>query len=59
MARAHCQPDARSGMTANARIDALGRGGRMPFVARGLPRDHDMTRWWSSKAQVEFKGAIR
>jgi hypothetical protein len=59
MARAHCQPDARSGMSANARIDALGWGGRMPFVARGLPRDHDMTRLWSIKAQVEFKGAIR
>jgi hypothetical protein len=33
MARAHCQPDARSGMSANARIDALGREGRMPRAA--------------------------
>src|SRR5262249_50663676 len=47
------------GDVCNARIDARGRGGRMPFVARGLPRDHDMTRLWSSKAQVEFKRALR
>jgi len=33
MAHADCQPDARSGMSANARIDALGRGGRMPRAA--------------------------
>src|SRR5215470_1583530 len=42
MARARRQPDAPSAIFSNARIDSRGRGGRMPFVARRLTRDHGM-----------------
>src|SRR5262245_40446240 len=42
MARARRQPDAPSAIFSNARIDSHGRGGRMPFVARSLTRDHGM-----------------
>jgi hypothetical protein len=58
MARARRQPDARSGMFSNARIDALGRGGRMPFIARLATRSrHDA--FLIVEAQVEFKRALR